>query len=160
MKRVWNVVAFLVLIALVVLWVWPSRAPAPDERIAAHWKALCAIADKGVAKPRRGVEKMFRYYGEHGPDLARDFAELLVLIERIDDDRSHDDRARKAARRIQEPLRRCEETLDRFGRAIEADPEASRLLERGLERLSRTIEILLGAQARWALHALPLPPRR
>lgn len=158
-----NVLLFLLLIAvLLAIFFWPSRAPAPDERLAAHGKAFCKIAEKGADKPRAGVERLFRYYGEQGPEMARDFAELLVLIEGIRDDRAHDERARKAARRIQAPLRGCQEALERFSRAVERDPEAKRMLERGVERLSRTLEILFGPGARTPaglteLLALPSP---
>lgn len=120
---------------------------APDERIAGHHRAMCKIAEAGVKAPRDGVAKLFRYYGDRGPDMARDWAELLVLIERIDDDDRHDARARQAAKRLHEPMRRCAATFERFAEAIEADPEASRLLERGVTRFSRTLEILFGSQS-------------
>jgi hypothetical protein len=158
MSRGWKMMILALFLVAFVLWLWPTRGRAPDERIAAHFQALCVIADKGISQPQKGVERMFRYYGDHGPELARDWAELLVQIERIEDDRAHDERARKAARRLQEPVRRCERTLERFGRAIEADPRASELLERGIERLSRTLEIIFGARSRGPLDLAPLWP--
>lgn len=121
-----------------------DRPPTPDERIVAHTRALCGIAEDGIAAPRDGVARLFRYHGDHGPAMARDWAELLVLIERIDDDRAHDRRAREAARRIHAPMRRCEPIFERFARAVEGDPAASALLERGMTRLGRTLEILFG----------------
>src|SRR5688572_23544584 len=119
---------------------------APDDRIAGHHREMCKIAAHGAKAPREGVQKLFRFYGDRGPDMARDWAELLVIIERIDDDDRHDARARQAAKRIHEPVRRCAADLERFSRAIEEDPEASRLLERGVTRFSRTLEILFGKQ--------------
>jgi hypothetical protein len=127
---------------------------APDERIAAHHRAMCKIAEQGAKAPVDGVRTMFRYYGEKGPDMARDWADLLVMIERIDDDRRHDDRARQAAKRIHAPLLSCARTFERFSEAVAEDPEASELLEHGVTRLSRTLEILFGSQ-KWSPLDLP-----
>ncbi len=153
MSSGWKLV--LVVVVLVIVWLlWggsPSRGKAPDDRLAAHYAQLCVIAEKGAERPRKGVEKLFRFYGEHAPAIAHDFAELVVLIERIEDERAHDQRARAAARRMYAPLRSCERALQRFGRAIESDREAQKRLERGLERLSRTLEILLGGPGRRAV---------
>lgn len=135
-------------VCLLVVWFFATRGKAPDERIAAHHAALCDIAEDGISRPSAGVDKLFRFFGERGPEMAKDWAELLVLIERISDDRSHDERARQAARRIQAPLLACQKTLERFERAIENDPTAMQKLERGLERLSRTLEIIFKARVR------------
>jgi hypothetical protein len=144
MKRGWWLV-IAVLVALVLVWVLRGGArKAPDEKLAAHGRALCAIAEKGERAPRDGVRALMRYYGDHAPAMARDWAELIVLIERIDDDRAHDDRARLAGKRIREPLERCQSSFERFGRAIEADPEAAAILDRGVKRLSRTFELIFG----------------
>lgn len=147
---------FLVVAGLAVLIASGCDAgrPAPDERIARHHQALCTIAEDGAKAPRDGVRTMFRYYGDHGPDMARDWADLLVLIERIDDDRRHDDRARQAAKRIHAPLLRCAAAFERFSEAIAEDAEAAEILERGVTRLSRTLEILFGSQ-RWSPLDLP-----
>lgn len=154
MKRWWLVLVVLVVLGLV--W-WTSRGSrsAPDERLAAHTRALCKIAGAGVEHPDDGVARLFRYYGDRGPAMARDWAELLVLIERIDDDRAHDQRAALAARRLHAPAAACAETFARFAEAVESDPAASARLERGVRRLSRTIEIIAGGggAAGW----LPLP---
>jgi hypothetical protein len=149
-RGTWIVVAM----AAAVTTACDAGRPAPDQRIAGHHRAMCAIAEHGAEAPREGVAKLFRYYGDRGPDLARDWAELFVLIERIDDDRRHDERARLAAKRIHEPLARCAAAFERFARAIEEDAEASRMLERGVTRFSRTLEILFGS-ARWSPLLLP-----
>ena len=118
--------------------------PPPDERLATHFEKLCTIAEHGVEDPQTGVKKMMRYYGDHGPDMLESFGATLVLIERIDDDAAHDRRARVARDRIQAPLIACEDTWSDFEDAIESDPEAMRTLQRGFERLGRTLEILFG----------------
>jgi hypothetical protein len=69
---------------------------------------------------------------------------LLVEIERIDDDRAHDERARTAVRRIHTPLAGCSDSLGRFAEAIDSNPAASDKFERAAERLERTLSILLG----------------
>ena len=143
MKRL--VLVIVVLVVFGVVW-WAARGggKAPDQRLADHARALCKIAAAGADDPEAGVGQMFRYYRERGPAMARDWAALLVAIERIDDDRAHDERARLAARRLHAPLAACAPTFERFGRAVEADPAASARLQRGMERLGRTIEILVG----------------
>lgn len=137
---------FLVVVIVIALVWWTSRGSkaAPDQRLAAHARALCKIAATGAEHPDDGVRRMFRYYGDRGPAMAKDWAELLVLIERIDDDDAHDARARLAARRMHEPIAACASTFERFGRAVSEDPEASARVERGMERFGRTLEILMG----------------
>jgi hypothetical protein len=122
--------------------------PEPDERLAQHLRNLCDVAEDGAIEPRTGVLKLMRYYGDHGPDMLHAFGATLVTIERIEDDGAHDKRARVARDRIQRPLAECEETWQEFANAVEADPEASAILERGVTRLGRTLEILFGEQGR------------
>lgn len=127
---------------------------APDERIADRFEDLCKVARGGVAKPEAGVRKLGHYLDKHADDLLGDFGETLALIERIDDDKKHDDRARLARDRMQKPLRACERDWQRFADAIEADPKASALLDRGVRRLNRTLEIMFGGK-QVALRTLP-----
>jgi hypothetical protein len=116
----------------------------PDVRLARHLQNLCTVAEDGAIEPRTGVRKLMRYYGDHGPDMVSAFAETLVTIERISNDDAHDARARLARDRIQKPLIDCAETWEKFAQAVENDPEASETLQRGVERLGRTLEILFG----------------
>lgn len=123
--------------------------PAPDERLAGHFRKLCEIAEDGIDHPQRGVRNLMRYHGDHGPDMVEAFAATLVLIERIEDDDLHDARAELARDRINAPLDACEETWVDFADAVEEDPEASRILKTGVERLGRTLEIIFSqGQAR------------
>ncbi|HVK76552.1 MAG TPA: hypothetical protein VM734_24670 [Kofleriaceae bacterium] len=124
-----------------------SSVPQPDERLAGHFRKLCRIAERGIEAPDEGVRRLMRYYGDHGPDMLAAFGETLVTIERIDDDRAHDQRARVARDRLRTPLDECAETWEEFGDAIAADPVASERLERGVERLARTLNIILGEDA-------------
>lgn len=119
----------------------------PDQEIAKHFEAICGVAKKHIDSPRSGVVKLSRYFGDHSPAMLQSFGALLVQIERIDDDAQHDRRARQAAKVMRQPLMRCESTFERFFAAVESDPEARRMLEQRLERLGRTLEILLGASA-------------
>jgi hypothetical protein len=142
------------LVAAVVVGGWAVRGgacgacrsvrQAPDVRLANHLQNLCTVAEDGAIEPRTGVRKLMRYYGDHGPDMVAAFAETLVTIERIDNDEAHDARARLARDRIQKPLLDCAETWQEFAEAVDNDPEASKTLERGVERLGRTLEILFG----------------
>ena len=116
----------------------------PDEKLAQHLRNLCEVAEDGAIEPRTGVRKLMRYYGDHGPDMLHAFGATLVTIERVHNDDAHDARARVARDRIQKPLIECAETWEKFAQAVEADPEASATLERGVARLSRTLEILFG----------------
>jgi hypothetical protein len=137
---------FLLVAAGVYLWLRHTRSP--DVQLAARLKLLCELSDRNVKTPERGVDELFAYLGEQTPALMSNAGELLVEIERIDDDRDHDARARTAARRIRAPLLACQRSLQRFGEAIEANPAASKKLERGAERFERTLEILFGGAAR------------
>jgi hypothetical protein len=146
MRRHWKALLALVLLLLVLLW-WRrgTTSHAPDERLASRIGDLCQIAAKHVSKPKLGVQRWFTYLGAHSPDMLEQTGKMFVAIERIADDAKHDDRARLAARRLHPVLQRCEKPLEEFFRAVEADPEASEIYNRGMERFSRTLAILSGA---------------
>lgn len=148
MKRQTKIALSVLLLAVVLWWLWPERKAAPDQRLVAHMDATCEIARKNVDTPNKGVEKLFGYLGRHTPDMMEQFGALLVTIERIPDDEKHDQRARKAARRLREASRRCESDWERFFIAVEEDPKARERLERGVERFGRTLEILFGGDSR------------
>lgn len=143
---------WITLVILVGGLVWASRACRlntvdPDQRVAAHLDALCEIARDHVRAPEKGVRTMGRYLGKHTGDLTGALGSTIATIERIQDDAYHDERARIARERIQGPLRACERDWARFAQAVEADPEASALVERALRRLNRTLEIIFGRSA-------------
>lgn len=119
-------------------------ARAPDDKLAGHLDAMCTIARLGIDSPDDGVRNLFAYFGENSPAMLHTFGQLLVEIERIDDDARHDARARQAHQRLRARLVACNQTWQRFGEAIERDEKASRRLERGLDRFGRTIEIIFG----------------
>jgi hypothetical protein len=156
----WKLVSIVVLGAVVIrggaCGACNATRAAPDERLASHLRALCQVAEQGIDDPRAGVRTMMRYYGDHGPDMLEAFGATLVTIERIDDDAAHDRRAGVARDRIQAPLLACAETFAEFAEAVEADPEASAILERGVTRLGRTLEILFG-ESRGARALLDAP---
>lgn len=131
-----------------------SSERAPDERLASHFASICRIADRHVESPQLGVQKLMRYLGDHAPEMLQQWGELLVLTERLDDDRAHDDRARLAGRRFARVLEPCAEPMAEFGEAVEEDPEANRLLQTGLNRLNRTLEIIFSGGA-MQLRTLP-----
>jgi hypothetical protein len=143
-KSTWRLLLLLAIIVLVI-WYWRSKHP-PDARLAAHFDDICDIAEDHADDPSRGVDLLFEYLGDNSPDMMEDVGDLLVLIERIPDDARHDERAQEAAQRLREPLLGCAAELQRFGQAIENDPEASAKFQRGIDRLARTLQILVGQQ--------------
>jgi hypothetical protein len=146
MKRTTKRWIWVPVAVLALWWVWPERGEAPDERLVGHLNATCSIAKDNVSSPERGVGELFSYLGEHSPQMMKEFGELLVLIERIDDDAAHDARAKKAAQRLRGALLRCEPHWERFLLAVEREPRARARFERGVERLGRTLEILFGGK--------------
>ncbi len=144
MKKLAFAAASLVVIALSVR----ACSRSPDEKLRDHFSALCEIADDGVDHPRRGVDRLFSYLGDQGPDMLQSFGTLLVEIERIPEDHRHDERARQARDRMFAPLTDCAERFQRFADAISANPEANAAFERGLERFARTLSILFEGAGR------------
>lgn len=131
-----------------------SSTKAPDELLAVRFEEMCAIARANISTPERGVRKLGHYLGKHAGDITGDWGATLAAIERIDDDRKHDDRARLARDRIRTPLRACERDWVRFGNAVEADPKAKALVDRFSIRFNRTIEIIFSG-AKLDLLTLP-----
>ena len=146
MRKHWKAIVALVVLLLVILW-WRrgSSSHTPDQRLASRIDDLCQIAAKHVERPKVGVVKWFSYLGAHAPDMLEQTGAMFVEIERIPDDRAHDERARQAARRLHPVLQRCEKPLNDFFQAVEADPEANQIFTRGMDRFSRTLAILSGA---------------
>lgn len=127
---------------------------APDERLAQRFDELCEIARGNIETPVRGVRRLGGYMAKHTGELLGDFGATIATIERIPDDAKHDDRARLARDRLRKPLRACERDWARFAEAIEANPEASAMMERFSVRLNRTFEILFSGMA-FDLRSMP-----
>lgn len=118
---------------------------APDEELADHFEELCGIAAHNIDTPKQGVKKLGRYLGRHLDDIFGDFGRTLVTIEKISDDKKHDDRARLARDRMQKPWIDCQHEWQRFWMAVDEDPEASELANRAADRLGRTFEIIFSS---------------
>jgi hypothetical protein len=116
--------------------------PAPDEKLAGRLEKMCTIARQNVHTPERGVLALGDYLGDHAGDVVGEFADTIATIEKIRDDKRHDDRARLARDRLVEPVRGCEEDWFHFWDAVMEDPEANALMERFFQRLSRTLDII------------------
>lgn len=146
------------LLALALLWKATCGAGStPDAKLAHHIDRMCEIAGDHVGKPRKGVDKLFRYLGRNTEKMGAELGALLVEIEQIEDDAAHDRRAREAARLIHSTTARCESTFQRFFAAVERDPEAKARFERGVDRLGRTLQILLGNAHHVAVPGLIAP---
>jgi hypothetical protein len=116
--------------------------PAPDERLAKHFEKTCAIARANIDTPERGVRAMGDYLGDHADDVLGDFGATIAMIEKIRDDGKHDDRARLVRQRLSATVHACDRDWTRFWQAVGEDPEAEALVQRFIERLSRTFEII------------------
>lgn len=116
----------------------------PDEKLASRFDDLCDIARHNVKTPVAGVNEMGDYFAGHLGDVTGDWGSTIALIEQVPDDRAHDERARLARDRMREPVVACQETFERFGRAVDNDPEAARIVDRAMKRLERTLNILSG----------------
>jgi hypothetical protein len=146
MTHLWRFTILAALGFTLVMWLYPDeqRRRGPDDKLVKYVDGMCEVMGKHVDTPRAGVDALFGYYGRNAPDMFMQFGALLVEIERIPDDRAHDRRARKANAKLRKAFKRCEPTAERFAQAVERDPRARTKLERGVERLGRTLEILLG----------------
>ena len=145
--RAWLIVGIVVVASVSVLRGGCLREPTkdPDERLAAHLVDLCDIARRNIDAPERGVKTLGHYLNRRAEAMLGTFGSMLAQIERIDDDERHDARAHLARKRIQAPLRACERDWQRFADAVERDPAASARLQRGIDRLGRTIEIIFSS---------------
>jgi len=119
-----------------------SKGPAPDERFASRLDDMCEIARKNVDSPERGVTLLGRYLDKHTGDMLGEWGDTIATIERIPDDKKHDDRARLARDRMRRPVIACANDWSAFGRAVEANPAAKAKVDRFAERLQRTFEII------------------
>jgi len=141
-------------------WSSSSSDSAPDQKIAKRMGDICSIAKVGSSDAVKGVKKLGKYFDAHTGDLLGEWGDTLATIERIPDDKKHDDRARLARDRIQRPLIGCNRDLQRFGNAIEASPEASAMMQRFSVRFNRTIEIIFGGKDFAEVKALVLSTTR
>jgi hypothetical protein len=143
MRKVWFIPALLVG-GVAAYQLSGSADRDPDQQLARRFVDLCEIAGDNIETPEEGVRKLGRYLGRHTDDMLGELGGTIQLIEWIDDDDAHDARAQLARDRIGEPLRACEQTWMEFFEAVDNDPAADALLERGVERLGRTLEIIFG----------------
>ena len=122
------------------------NSTAPDEELADHFEELCEIASDNIDTPKKGVKKLGRYMARHLDDILGDFGATIVTIEKVSDDRKHDERARLARDRMQTPWIECREEWQQFWMAVDEDPEAAELANRAIDRLGRTFEIIFNAK--------------
>ena len=127
---------------------------APDEELADHFSELCEIAGDNIDTPKKGVKKLGGYLARHLDDMLGDFGSTIVTIEKIKDDRKHDERARLARDRMQKPWISCQRDWMQFWTAVDEDPEASELANRAIDRLGRTFEIIFSSKD-FDLRSLP-----
>jgi hypothetical protein len=121
------------------------NSTAPDEELADHFEELCEIAGDNIDTPKKGVKKIGRYFARHLDDILGDFGSTIVTIEKISDDRKHDERARLARDRMQRPWMECRNEWQQFWIAVDGDPEASEMANRAMDRLGRTFEIIFNS---------------
>jgi hypothetical protein len=124
-----------------------TSSKAPDEKLAGRFEDLCEIAGEHKTEPVAGVRALGRYMGKHFGDMYGEFGDTIALIEKIPDDAEHDERARLARDRWVAPWLSCVGEWMEFWEAVDADPEASELVNRAAERFQRTIEIIFGEGA-------------
>lgn len=123
-----------------------ANSTAPDEQLADHFTELCGIAKANVDTPKKGVKRLGGYLGRHLDDILGDFGSTIVTIEKIRDDKKHDERARLARDRMQQPWITCQRDWERFWVAVDQDPDASELANNAAERLGRTFEIIFSSK--------------
>lgn len=145
-------VAALVSASAVVVYRGCHDSLDPDQKLGGHLASLCEVARDHVTTPAQGVRQLGRYLGTHAGEMLGEFGSTIAIIEQIDDDDAHDKRASIARTRLQKPLLACEADWQRFAEAVEADPEASELLAHSIERLGRTLEIILSGAKLDILH--------
>ena len=121
------------------------NSTAPDEELADHFEELCEIAGDNIETPKKGVKKLGKYMARHLDDILGDFGSTIVAIEKISDDKKHDERARLARDRMQQPWIKCQSDWQAFWVAVDEDPDASELANHALDRLGRTFEIIFSS---------------
>src|SRR5437016_4922135 len=99
----------------------------PDKKLGNHFEDVCAIAHDNATSPVEGVRALGRYLDKNGGAMHADWANTILMIERVADDDAHDARAREARTNIFGPLHACRTDLQRFVEAVNNDEEASAL---------------------------------
>jgi hypothetical protein len=130
-----------------------DTSSAPDQRLAKRMGDICEIARENVKTPEKGVRKLGAYLDKNVDKILADYGAMFATIERISDDKKHDDRARLARDRLRKAD--CQSDFQRFADAVSEDPAASALVQRFGERLSRTLEIISGKQMQLDFSRLP-----
>jgi hypothetical protein len=120
-----------------------GTAQDPDEKLAGHFDDLCEIAGDNIDSPVRGVRRLGTYFAANTGNMYGAWGDTLMAIEQIPDDDAHDERAYLARERLGRPLLECIDTWGEFAEAVDRDREATELVQTAMERLSRTLEIIL-----------------
>jgi hypothetical protein len=131
-----------------------------DQRVAKRMGDICSIARDNVKTPEKGVRKLGAYLDKNIEKMFADYAAMFATIERISDDKKHDDRARLTRDRLRKAD--CPKDIQRFADAVSEDPAASALVQRFGERLGRTLEIINGERQhveRQHVELLGVPPQ-
>ncbi len=116
----------------------------PDQKLAARLGDLCEVVRDNMKTPEHGLREIGRYLVKHGGEMTGELGSTIATIEAIADDNKHDKRAELARERLHKTS--CGADWERFIDAVDADPDAYALLEHHIQRLARTLEIILGAK--------------
>lgn len=138
----------------------PGARRAPDAMLGEQLEDLCGFAERGIEHPAAGVRSIGAYLVAHAGDMLKNFGDTIALIERIDDDKAHDERARVARDRLVRPIVACQDTWEQFALAVAEDEEALSLVVRASDRLARTLAIILPSTPSRSLREVPSQVRR
>jgi hypothetical protein len=119
----------------------------PDVRLGNHFDHMCQIARDNVKSPVKGVRALGGYLDKNFGDMHAAWGETIVMIERVDDEADHDERAREARDHIFGPVIDCVEDWNEFGEAVAENEEAMELVQHRADRVGRTFEIIFSSRS-------------
>jgi len=135
----WGLVLLLGLAALLIY--ATGRGCTPESAIAAHLGQLTDRMKTNLETPAQGVTAYFDYLQQALPELLEQTGELVVTLDRIEDETERNARADEMVAVLREPVQRYAGVAEEFWQRVADDERAREVLGQRLQRLERLGEI-------------------
>ena len=116
---------FIVLLLALLIAPFLGGCSKPEDKIASHIEAMAEIMEDNADSPEDGVKKLESYLQDNGPTIARHVGEMIVELDKIDDDAEAKERLKEMKDTLETVSKKFEETSSKFQAAVGKDKAAT-----------------------------------
>jgi len=128
-----------VMLALALFVMSACQSARPEAKLARHLEAINTIMVEHKDDPAAGVDALRSYLHSDLPDMMEESAEVLLMLQEVDNDQERIKRAKRLHKVLSGPMRDFINHEAAFKRALRKDPEARKKLAEVMDPLHRIL---------------------